>query len=70
MKATFSKIMFGLGVGWIHFHTTTSTYSTSTFGYWGLFVTLKGMQLLINKLSPLKSNHVTLKQSNKHKNLG
>jgi hypothetical protein len=50
MKATFSNLMFGLGVGWTHFHTTTSTFSKSTFGYGGLFVTLKGMQLLINKL--------------------
>jgi hypothetical protein len=50
MKATFSNLMFGLGVGWTHFHTTTSTFSKSTFGYGGLFVTLKGMELFINKL--------------------
>jgi hypothetical protein len=43
MKMIFSR------VGWTHFHKITPTNLKRVFHYWGLFVTLKGMQLLINK---------------------
>jgi hypothetical protein len=49
MQVIFSKAMFGLGVGWIHFHETTPIESKSMFGYGGLFGQLKGNQLFINK---------------------
>jgi hypothetical protein len=44
----FFKGNFDLGVGWTHYHKTTPTNPKRVFGYGGLFVTLKGMQLFIN----------------------
>jgi hypothetical protein len=45
----FSKAMFGLMVGWIHFHKTSPRQTIKRmFGYGGLIVKLMGMQLLIN----------------------
>jgi hypothetical protein len=44
----FFKGNFDLGVGWIHYYKTTPTNPKTVFGYGGLFVTLKGMQLFIN----------------------
>jgi hypothetical protein len=45
----FSKPMFSLGVGWIHFYKTTPRQTNRMFDYGGLFVKLMGMQLFINK---------------------
>ncbi len=37
------KVLFGLGVGWIHFHKTTPRQTKRMFGYASLFVILMGM---------------------------
>jgi hypothetical protein len=49
MQVIFSNAMIGLRVGWTHFHKTTPTNPKRVFGYGGLFVTLKEIQLFINK---------------------
>jgi hypothetical protein len=51
--------MFDLGVSGTLVHKRTPTNLKRVFSYVDFFVTLKGMQLLINKPSTLKSNHVT-----------
>jgi hypothetical protein len=45
----FSKEIFGLRVGWIYFHKIPLTNPKKVISYWGLFLTLKGIQLFINK---------------------
>jgi hypothetical protein len=49
MQVIFPNAMIGLKVGSTHFHKTTPTNLKRVFGCGGLFVTLKDMQLLINK---------------------
>jgi hypothetical protein len=56
MKLIFSKATFDLKVGWTHFHKITPTNLKRVFHYWGLFVTLKGVQLQINKPYTLIKN--------------
>jgi hypothetical protein len=46
----FPKAMFGVRVGWTHFHKTTQTNPKRVFGHGGLFAILKDMQLFISKL--------------------
>jgi hypothetical protein len=48
-KNDLSKSSVSLGASWNHFRKTIPTYPKMVFGYGGLFVTLKGMQLVINK---------------------
>jgi hypothetical protein len=49
MQVIFSNAIIVLKVSWTHFHKTTPTNPKKMFGYGGLFVTLKDMQLLVNK---------------------
>jgi hypothetical protein len=56
MKVIFSKAIFDLRVGRAHFHKITPTNLKRVFRYLGLFVKLKGIQLLINKPYTLIEN--------------
>jgi len=42
----FSKAIFSLGVGWIHFHKTTQRQTNRMFDYGGLFVKIIGHAII------------------------